>query len=207
MPRQIFQPGAVLTASQVNTFLADQSVMVFSSDAERSTEIPAPIEGMQSYLLSTARNEFYDGAFWVPVYTGNEVQGALVAATFWDPVVDFEKMNLGPAITSGVSGTDWLDLLNEEIVPDRLGMFHVSANCAYQGTTIAARTGIGIFEDDSLTLCVNEIAAPSVGSQITTSGFFVRTDINAPLSVRFIMVDGTPNVTAGTFIVQHIRDL
>lgn len=76
--KKTFVAGAVLTASDVNTYLMDQAVMRFATASARSTALPTPSEGMMSYLDSTNAVEVYDGASWVGV-TGTEIPYAMSA--------------------------------------------------------------------------------------------------------------------------------
>jgi hypothetical protein len=64
--RKTFSPGDVLTSSDVQGYLMDQMVMVFSGTATRDAAIPSPSAGMVSY--STAYNFIvYNGTSWVSV--------------------------------------------------------------------------------------------------------------------------------------------
>jgi hypothetical protein len=65
-----FTAGDVLTASQVNTFLMQQSLMVFSSSGARGSAIASPSEGMFTYLTDTNALEYYDGSAWQPFTSG-----------------------------------------------------------------------------------------------------------------------------------------
>ena len=61
-----FTNGSVLPASDVQTYLMDQSVMVFSSSATRAAALTAPVEGMLTWLQDTNAYEYYSGAgAWV----------------------------------------------------------------------------------------------------------------------------------------------
>jgi hypothetical protein len=64
-----FTAGEVLTASNVQNYLMDQSVMVFGGSAARSSAIGTANfeEGMVSYLTDTDKVEAYDGTNWVSV--------------------------------------------------------------------------------------------------------------------------------------------
>jgi hypothetical protein len=62
--KKTFTAGETLTASDVNTYLMEQSVMVFGGTAARSSAIPTPSEGMTSYRTDTQQIESYDGAVW-----------------------------------------------------------------------------------------------------------------------------------------------
>jgi hypothetical protein len=60
-----FTAGEVLEASEVNTYLMQQTVMVFAGTAARATALGTAVsEGMFSYLSDTNSFEFYDGASW-----------------------------------------------------------------------------------------------------------------------------------------------
>lgn len=60
-----FTTGEVLLAADVNTYLMQQTVMVFDDATARSTAIAAPSEGMMSYLKDTNLTYRYDGSNWV----------------------------------------------------------------------------------------------------------------------------------------------
>ena len=63
---KLFATGDVLTAAQVNTYLMQQTVMVFASSAARTTALSGVIaEGMVSYLQDTNSLEVYDGSAWI----------------------------------------------------------------------------------------------------------------------------------------------
>lgn len=69
--RKAFSAGEVLTAVNVQGYLMDQTVMVFASDAARSSALGTAVsEGMMSYLLDTNGVSVYDGAAWVGVGGG-----------------------------------------------------------------------------------------------------------------------------------------
>ena len=62
--RKTFVAGDVLTAAQVQGFLQDQAIMVFSGTSARGTGISSPSEGMFAYLTDSNALTFYDGAIW-----------------------------------------------------------------------------------------------------------------------------------------------
>lgn len=65
---KLFQTGDVLTAAQVNTYLNEQTVMVFADSAARTTALTSVLaEGMVSYLQDTNAVEVYNGSAWVGV--------------------------------------------------------------------------------------------------------------------------------------------
>ena len=60
-----FAAGEVLTASNVNTYLMQQSVQNFAGTAARSSAVTSPSEGMVAYLQDTDQISYYDGSNWV----------------------------------------------------------------------------------------------------------------------------------------------
>lgn len=63
---KLFATGDVLTAAQVNTYLMQQSVMVFASSAARTSAISGILaEGMVTYLQDTNSLEYYNGSAFV----------------------------------------------------------------------------------------------------------------------------------------------
>ena len=68
---KLFNTGDVLTAAQVNTYLNEQTVMVFASSAARTSALSGVLaEGMMSYLQDTNAVQVYNGSAWVSVGGG-----------------------------------------------------------------------------------------------------------------------------------------
>jgi hypothetical protein len=59
-----FVNGNVLLASEVNTFMMEQQIMVFAGTATREAAITSPSEGMFAFLKDTDTLTFYDGTSW-----------------------------------------------------------------------------------------------------------------------------------------------
>jgi hypothetical protein len=64
MPRKEFEAFTRLDASDVNTFLMDQSVMSFAGTAARGSAIATPVEGMVTFLEDSDILSIYDGSAW-----------------------------------------------------------------------------------------------------------------------------------------------
>ena len=64
--RKVFAPGDVFASTDLNGYLMDQMIMVFSGTAERGSAIPTPSAGMVAYSTATGLN-VYDGTAWVSV--------------------------------------------------------------------------------------------------------------------------------------------
>jgi hypothetical protein len=61
MAYKVFSNGNVLNASDLNDFLMQQSVVVFSTAAARESAITSPTEGSITFLQDTNRFQFYNG--------------------------------------------------------------------------------------------------------------------------------------------------
>ena len=61
-----FQSGGVLTSNNVQTYLMDQAVQVYSGTAARSSAVPSPSTGMVAYSTATGLQVF-NGSAWANV--------------------------------------------------------------------------------------------------------------------------------------------
>jgi hypothetical protein len=78
---KLFNTGDVLLASEVNTYLQQQTIMVFASSAARTTALASVLsEGMFSYLSDTNSTEYYDGAAWQSISNPGDIT-AVTAGT------------------------------------------------------------------------------------------------------------------------------
>jgi hypothetical protein len=76
---KLYTTGDVLSASDVNTYLQQQTVMVFASAAARTTALASVLaEGMVTYLKDTDVVEIYTGAAWVSLDDPNAIQNSIV---------------------------------------------------------------------------------------------------------------------------------
>jgi hypothetical protein len=74
----------VLTAAQVNTYLNEQTVMVFADSAARTTALSGVLaEGMMSYLQDTDSVEVYNGSAWVAVGGGGLTSPLTTKGDIW----------------------------------------------------------------------------------------------------------------------------
>jgi len=65
MPRKVFTAGEILAATDVNSFLMNQTIMVFAGTAARGSAIGTATEGMYTHLNDTDALEYYNGSAWV----------------------------------------------------------------------------------------------------------------------------------------------
>ena len=85
MPRKEFEAFTRLDASDVNTFLMDQSVMTFGSATARDAAIDTPVEGQVTYLTDIDSLTVYNGTQWVtnrPVmsFAGTAARGSAISS-------------------------------------------------------------------------------------------------------------------------------
>jgi hypothetical protein len=91
-------PNEIITASNVQNYLQDQTVMVFPSSAVRATAIPVATEGMLSWLEDGNKYQYYTGSAWADLITpitggtlgqAYVAQGGTAAAAFGDVKAEF----------------------------------------------------------------------------------------------------------------------
>lgn len=136
-----FQAAQVLTASEVDTYLMNQSVIVFANAAARSAALTSPTEGMLTYLQDSNSFWYYDAAAWTNV--GNVMLFASSAArssaipspaegmiTYLQDVDELEVYN----------GTSWLRVV---ITSDDEG-FTSTGPITSTGTTRTTGLAVGV---------------------------------------------------------------
>jgi len=105
MPRKTFVTGTVLTASDVNEYLMNQTVMVFASASARNTAITSPIEGMMAYLSDSNALTIYSGTAWVGAVNALSIQADAIST----PVI--QNGAVSPAkLQSGMYGVTFADI-------------------------------------------------------------------------------------------------
>lgn len=78
---KLFANGEVLNASDVNTYLQQQTVMVFASAAARTTALSGVLaEGMCSYLQDDNTVYVYNGSAWVSIANSGDITGITATA-------------------------------------------------------------------------------------------------------------------------------
>ena len=79
---KLFASGDVLTASDVNTYLQEQTIMVFASTSARDTALNSvKSEGMFVYITGTNTLQFYDGSSWTDTSLTADITGVTTRAT------------------------------------------------------------------------------------------------------------------------------
>jgi len=135
-------PGAVITASDVQNFLQDQSVLVFANSAARSSAIPAPTQGMFAYLEDANTLSVNDGSSWLQVYpavvpslAGSVVVfGATAVTTSYTAVAGLDNGTIWVNGTAAVTIT----------VPDILAVGDSLNILRNAGDTVTIAAGAGV---------------------------------------------------------------
>jgi hypothetical protein len=111
--KKTFTAGETLTASDVNTYLMEQSVMYFGGTAARASAIPTPSTGMTSYIGVTGtatipQLETYTGSAWQTPYAmtllANVTSGTGITSINIDNVFSSAYRNYQIVINGGLTG-------------------------------------------------------------------------------------------------------
>ncbi len=73
---KLFSTGDVLTASDLNTYGIEQTVMVFADSSARDTALTSvKAEGMFAFLKDSDSLTYYSGAAWITVDLAGDITG------------------------------------------------------------------------------------------------------------------------------------
>jgi hypothetical protein len=183
MPRKEFDAFTRLDASDVNTFLMDQSVMTFGSATARDAAIDTPVEGQVTYLTDIDSLSVYNGTQWVtnrPVmsFAGTAARGSAISSPVEGMVAYLEDLNL----YTGYNGTGWGSLASLS----GSGLVHLvtetfTAQSAFQINTCFSA------EYDVYKIIFNNLTIASGDPQITWQ-----------------LVSGTTPITSSTYNSQRL---
>ena len=77
---KVYATGELITATEFNTFIQEQVVMVFDDATARDSAISSPSEGMFCYLKNTNVLMFYDSSSWVNYIGEGDITGVTAGA-------------------------------------------------------------------------------------------------------------------------------
>jgi hypothetical protein len=69
-PKLSDQPNIEAALSALVNALVPLSNMIFANANERAASLPAPVVGMETFLVAEGRKEYYNGSAWVPLTPG-----------------------------------------------------------------------------------------------------------------------------------------
>jgi hypothetical protein len=148
-----FASGEVLTASNLQGYAVDQSVMVFATAADRTTALAVPSQGMVSFLEDSGTTWQY-----FEVYSGGNPGGAKTAG--WYPTGS-QAVFYGTATRSTASGTTysagsasftytelwdqlaWRDPSTnpDRIIPKSEGLYRATVSAQFAANATGGRNG------------------------------------------------------------------
>lgn len=182
-------PGEVITASNVQSYLQDQTVMVFDSNAVRSTAVVVPTEGMLSWLESDGKYQYYDGASWLDLI--NPIEGGIAgqayvsngtaAAAFGDVKAQFIATTLqGKSANYTVASSDTNTVLN------------VTSAATVTVPNVLAEIGdrVDIFRNTAGTVSIVAGTGVTSWAGAGTAGTAVRFFVYIPYGVASVMKTG-----------------
>lgn len=102
--RRTFEPGEVLTASNINSFLMNQVVAVFNDATARDAAIDPPAEGNVVFLRDANQVQFYDGSAWLPISGGFTDREVITATDSSWPVPSLASTIVKVTVIGGGGG-------------------------------------------------------------------------------------------------------
>ena len=152
MAYKVFSNGSVLNASDLNDYLMNQSVMVFSSSATRASALTAPVEGMLTWLQDSNRYQYYTGTAWQDLtdepsgWSDKSANYSIVAADLGTTI-----RSTGSAITITIN-----NVLTQQ--GDRIDFIQAGAG----QITFAAGSGVTLSSADAKLTTAKQFAGASV---------------------------------------------
>ncbi len=163
--RKVWVAGEILAAADVNSYLMDQSVMVFADATAREDEIASPAEGMFAYLTGSNALTLYNGSAWVGADTSISKLATLITdattartlvATDGDKTIRFT--NAGATTVTVDASTDFAVGARVDIIQDGAGVVTITASTAtIAGDAVSTTSGsftIGNQYSAATLLCV-----------------------------------------------------
>lgn len=75
---KVWSTGDLVNASEFNTYIMEQTVMVFADSSARDSAITSPSEGMFAFLKDTNTLTFYDGSSWGSFIGEGDITGVTI---------------------------------------------------------------------------------------------------------------------------------
>jgi hypothetical protein len=191
---RLFTAGSVLTASQVNTYLMDQTIGRFADSAARDASFgglgePSLSEGRVCYLDSDNKLYLYDGSAWVEI--GAQIE---------DSEVTTAKIN-DLAVTTGKIADS--AVTSAKIADGTIVNADVNASAAVALSKLATGTVGSIVVHNAsgvptATAVTGDVTITSGGVTAIASGVIVDADVNASAAIAHSKL---ANATAGQLLL------
>ena len=75
---KVYATGDLITATEFNTFLQEQVIMVFANSTARDSAVSSPSEGMFCFLKDTDTLQFYSGSTWASFIGEGDITGVTI---------------------------------------------------------------------------------------------------------------------------------
>ena len=192
---KLFSTGDVLTAAQVNTYLMQQTTMVFASSAARTSALSGVLaEGMLSYLTDTNALQYYDGAAWQDVSNPGDITG-VTAGT------GLSGGGTSGAVTLSIDSTV-ATLTGSQTLTNKTLTTPIISSISNSGTvTIPTGTDTLVNLAGTQTLTNKTLTAPVINEAVFTDGVIkgLEEDVNVVASAA----TGTINFDVSTASVWY----
>ena len=116
---KLFVNGNTLSASDLNTYIQQQTVMVFANTGARDTALTGVVaEGMHCYIIGTGR-QYYNGSAWITDVTASSTS-TLTNKTLTSPVENNPYITSPKELTTisatAATGTVNFDILTQGVL-------------------------------------------------------------------------------------------
>jgi hypothetical protein len=159
MAYKVFANGFALNASELNTYLMNQSVMVFADSTARAAALTVT-EGMVTYLEDTNAVEVYNGTAWVPIGQDTVLTNVLITAPR-------ETTNIQADATSGTENLNVLSGSHMYHTSNAAGNFTLNVR-GNGSTTLNSLLTTG--ETSTVVFSVTQGATPYYMTALTIDG-------------------------------------
>ena len=78
---KVYATGDLITATEFNTYLQEQVIMVFADSSARDSAVSSPSEGMFAYLKDTNALMFYNGSSWASFIGDGDITGVTITTS------------------------------------------------------------------------------------------------------------------------------
>jgi hypothetical protein len=212
MPRKEFEAFRRLDASDVNSFLMDQSVMTFGSATARDAAIDTPLQGQVTYLADIDSLSVYNGTQWVtnrPVmnFAGTAARGSAIPT----PVTGMTTYLEDTKDLRIYDGSAWIDTaamthIRTEIVP--ASSSNVSLNNIFTSRFTNYQIVMNILGDSAgfsmsarMRLSGTDNTAASYGYQLAISAGTGSSNVRAE-SVSSARIGGVSNLAWQSMVMS-----